>query len=359
MNDFSNLTLIIATYGSRHDFVLRACQLWKETGVYIIIVDGSDNAMPKTYQQELSKTTSYFHFASVDYFKRLRTATELIKTDYVIMHPDDDIMFQEVIKKCIVELNRDSKLLACEGVYSWFTFFQKKMYSLKGIAVVKQLSPPDDNASQRLWESFDSVFLYGVWRTHTLRTCFKMFPEKVSSPAVFCMVFQCGLAYLGKWKTLRELMWLRSYEDVPSSERDGIKRSFYFHQWYETDVYRAEVEETLERMVSVIVAETNCAPETVKKDLLKVFDHNSNLSKQEFGEEISGRTTIPLWRRLLQNFLPRSVIRAYRRFRYRNTPPAGVLFGEQISWLREYSIEVDDKNIKWLEKVLCDYYTKK
>ncbi len=188
-----------------------------------------------------------------------------------------------------------------------------------------------------------------------LRTCFKMFPEKVSSPAVFCLVFQIGLAYLGKWKTIRELMWMRSYEDLPSSERDGIKRNFYFHQWYEGNAYRAEVVETLQCMVDTIASETGGDADTIRTNLTKVFEYNADLNKREFG---TATTAAPVtgWRKQLQHLLPRSLIKAYRHYRYRNTPPAGVLFAEQAAWLKENGITVNEDNIECLQTSLEKYY---
>jgi glycosyltransferase domain-containing protein len=358
MMQFSKLTLVVATYGDRHDFVLRTCKFWSNTDVRIIIVDGSANQMSGQYQNLLNKNTLYQHFPLVDYYTRLRKAMALVETEYVIMHPDDDIMFQSVMAKCIESMDNDPELLACDAVYSWFTFFKNNLYSLKEIAVVEPFKPPGNDRALRLQDAFNSVFLYGIWRTKILRTCFKMFPDKISSPSIFCMTFQWGLAYLGKWKTLPELMWMRSYEVEPASERDGIRRNFYFHQWYENESYRSEVEEMLERMVSTLVAETKDDANEIRENLIKVFEHNSNLSKNEFGVQAVNVEALG-WRRRLKNFLPRSIIKTYRRYRYKNIPPAGVSFDEQIGWLKENNIKVDDGNIKWLKESLSSYYTSK
>jgi hypothetical protein len=272
------------------------------------------------------------------------------------MHPDDDFNFKSVVQKCIFELENDKDLHACDGVYSWFSYFKGALFSLKEKSITKTMIPLTEDPVQRLEAAFSGVFLYGVWRTEMLKTCFKRWPQKVSSPAVFCMVFQWCLAYLGKWKTLNELMWMRSYEVEPSTERDGIKRSFYFHEWYHGAPYQQEVEETINGMVSTIAETSKGDVPEIRKNIVDVFSKNSKLSIEEFGNSTYNPNPPLTWRKYLLNLLPMSWIRTYRRLRYKNTPPAGELIENQIAWIKEQGVLVDDKNIKELHILLSYFY---
>jgi glycosyltransferase domain-containing protein len=356
MSLFKDLTLIIATYGQRHHFVQRTCQYWKDTGVHILILDASVNTMSVSEQALLSSTTKYLHFPQVDYFIRLRTAIEQVKTKYAIMHPDDDFNFKSVVQKCIVELEGDQNLYVCDGVYSWFSYFKGNLFSLKERAITKTLIQLTEDPVQRLEASFNGVFLYGVWKTEMLKICFKKWPQRVSSPAVFCMVFQWCLAYLGKWKTLNELMWMRSYEVEPSSERDGIKRSFYFHEWYQGVPYQKEVEETISGMVSTIAETSKGDVLEIRNNIVNVFIKNAQLSINEFGNSTYNPNQSLTWRKHLLNLLPVAWIKTYRRLRYQNTPPSGELMENQVAWLRNQGVQVNDENIKELHNLLSNFY---
>lgn len=356
MDLFSDLTLIIATYGQRHHFVQRTTQYWKDTGVHILILDASTHAMSASEQAKLSPTTTYLHYPQVDYFERLKIAIDKVESTYVMMHPDDDVNYKSVVLKCLMELENNKDLYACDGVYTWFSYFKGEIYSLFENSVTKTQIPLTEDPIQRLEASFQGVFLYGVWKTEMLKICFKRWPKKVSSPAVFCMVFQWCLAYLGKWKTLNELMWMRSYEVEPSSDRDGIKRSFYFHEWYYGESYQHEVEETIQGMVTSI-SEVNLGyEEEIRNHIVHVFNKNAQLSIQEFGNSTYDPHPKITWRKFLLNQLPMSWIRKYRRLRYMNTAPAGVLMKKQVEWLKNQGIQVNEENINELQSLLKDYY---
>ena len=354
---FSELTIIIATYGDRHNFLFRTLRYWNQSDAKVIIVDGSISKLSQEDLDFFSNPIQYYHLPNLDYYSRLRIAISNAETKYVIMHPDDDVNYKTVVLKCLIELGNNKELYACDGVYSWFSYFKGELYSLFENSVTKTQIPLSDDPVQRLEASFHGVFLYGVWKTEMLKICFKRWPHKVSSPAVFCMVFQWCLAYLGKWKTLNELMWMRSYEVEPASDRDGIKRSFYFHEWYHGKTYKDEVNETIDGMVKSI-AEVNRGDEKViRNHIVDVFKKNAQLSIQEFGNICCNHSPAINWRTFLLRKLPKTWIRKYRQLKYKDIAPAGVLMKKQIEWLKEQGVQVDKENVSELQSLLKDYYS--
>ena len=356
MNFFKDLTIIITTYGNRHNFLKRTCNYWSNTDVKLIVLDSSSNSLTKKDLIKFGSNIIYYHYPNLSYLERLELGLDNVKTKYVIMHPDDDFNFKSVVHKCIQELESDNQLHVCDGVYSWFSFYKGQIFSLHKNSITIKSNSLDNDPLERLESSFNALFLYGIWRTGTLKICFARWPKKVSSPAVFCMVFQWCLAYIGKWKTLNELMWMRSYEEEPSSDRHGIKRNFYFHQWYHGESYQKEVEETIQGMVTSIAEVNNVDEKKIKSHIIHVFNKNAQLSIQEFGNSPYDFHLKFSLRKILLSQLPVSWIKMYRRLRYINSAPAGVLITTQIEWLNNQGIYVAPENINELHSLLNEYY---
>ena len=123
MFQFNDLTIIIPTYSNRYRFVIRTAEYWNNTGSDIIILDESMDPMPKNLQLLLPESSLYKHTPSESFYDRLKIATNLVKTPYVIICPDDNFMLHSTVHKCILKIKEQPELLACAGIYTWFTCY--------------------------------------------------------------------------------------------------------------------------------------------------------------------------------------------------------------------------------------------
>src|SRR5258708_1360227 len=211
-HDFSNLTVIVPSYNARYAFVLRTAQPWSSTRARLLIMDESKEAMPAHLQRLLPEGASYHHVPSFYFHERLQRAADLAETEFVIISPDDSFHIHSAIARCLSKLEADPEIFACNGIYCYFSRFRKSVICLREISDFGVCDSRNENVQARLVSSCHTVFLYGVVRTSAIRVGLSMLATKYAASSVGFHVFQFGLAFTGKWDSVRELMWFRSYE---------------------------------------------------------------------------------------------------------------------------------------------------
>ena len=86
------LTVVVPCYG-RQDFLLRQCAYWHGTGARLIIVDGSERALPPSTQDLMAGLgdVQYLH-AHISMMERLKLAADRLETPYAILLGDDEFL---------------------------------------------------------------------------------------------------------------------------------------------------------------------------------------------------------------------------------------------------------------------------
>lgn len=349
VSEFSNLTVIVPTYGDRHGFVARTATHWSNTDARLIVVDESRTCMPLAQQALLPSLASYHHVPSLLYLERLQHAIEIAETEFVVICPDDNFLVQATARKCITTLDANSDLLACSGIYCWFSRFGNMVTCLENLSDLSQSQGRSNDRRERLIASCHSIFFYGVMRRSAMQACLRMLAPRYSAASVGFHVVQFGLAYLGNWDSVRELMWFRSYEgeDRFASSR-GIDRAVTFHSWYTEPAYALEVEGALSRMASLLAQETHAAEPDIRLALRDVCEYNSELSRIQSAAE---QKKPAVWRRGLAAVLPPSAKNLARRVKHRLVPD-GIPLSRHLEWLREHDVAIDDKGVADIERAI-------
>jgi hypothetical protein len=340
-HDFSQLTIVVPTYNRRHTLVHRTAEHWRGTNAKVIIVDESADAMPQALRSTLPSEAEYHHVPSLNLVDRLRYGARLVHTKYAALCPDDNFLLHGGVGKCIKKLDSDPSLLGCAGIFSWFSYFRGRVIFLKQWADLGEPNTTSDDIDERLKAAGQNIVIYGVIRRDTLLACVEMTAPMHSCGDAGYYSFQFGLAYLGKWGAIRELMWLRSYEgEKPFSSSAGVDIFTTFHRWYEDDAsFAPEVDDMVRRMISVLGGMTGDAPGVIEPRLRRACAYVASLTRavQQPGPP-------RLWRRIAAVILPVRIKQFIRRFRYRYIPN-GVGLAPHMKWLESQGVFVDHEEI--------------
>jgi glycosyltransferase domain-containing protein len=349
MMDFFNLTLVFFTYNKRMKWVLRNCDYWKNTSARIVILDGSVDPFIQSTKDILSSNVRYVHCPGKTYIERIKISLRYIDTKYVLMNNDDDIKFKSVVGRCIDELERDVELVACNGVYSHFSYWHNEIYSLPEVSFYNGGCQGDFSRTERLLKSTETLFTDSVFKFEVYQSCVKALFE-VSSPNNLVFAFQFVAAYYGKWKQLDELMWVRSYESPAADSSHGTNRSLMLCMWVEEENNQEDVNDWITKVVNSLSRDTGDNPIQIKADFLKALNSWCEAEKIQKREEDAVSDLVPNWRRKARLLLPHWFLWIYQSLRYRK--PTGVPIQKQLKWLQDQGISVDSKNISDLSRLL-------
>ena len=64
---------------------------------------------------------NYIYFGPIDYWDKIYKSTRLVDTEYIIDHPDDDIITKESILQCVEFLDNNKDYNVCQGEIAFFT----------------------------------------------------------------------------------------------------------------------------------------------------------------------------------------------------------------------------------------------
>lgn len=349
MSGFSNLTVIVPTYGNRHSFVTRTAGQWSNTDARLIIVDESADCMPTAQQAQLRDPRSYHHVPSLLYLERLRYAVDLAETEFVVICPDDNLLVLPAVRRCITVLEERPDIVACAGIYCWFSRFRNMVTCLENLSDLSPLPQRGEVRRQRLIASCHNIFFYGVVRRSAMQLCCRMLAPRYSAASIGFHVVQFGLAYLGNFESIRELTWFRSYEgeDRFASSR-GVDRAVSFHAWYTEPAYASELESALGCMTTLLAQETRASEIDVRQALRDVCQYNSELSRVQ---SVTEQKEPAAWRRFLWAVLPPPAMNLARRFKH-GVVPSGIPLSRHLDWLREHDVAIDDKGVADIERAI-------
>jgi glycosyltransferase domain-containing protein len=211
---------------------------WNGKGPKVIVVDGTDESIPKCDLDALGPSILYVH-NPVGFYERLRGVLDLITTKYVALAGDDEFYIPSAVARCINELEHDPEMVACCGRALGFSPGQK--YAVNGwpcYPLLKGYVLEADDPEQRLTEhlvNYVPSLIYAVSKTddwkkswrHTLLAEFPAF-------ATFELQVEMCMSIAGKSKVLPELMWLRScFETEPVRNTDeSLDPEKSFRGWW-------------------------------------------------------------------------------------------------------------------------------
>jgi glycosyltransferase domain-containing protein len=355
MIDFFNLTIVFFTYNKRMKWVLRNCDYWKNSSVRIVILDGSVDPFIQSTEDIFPSNVRYVHCPRKTYIERIKISLGHIDTKYVLMNNDDDVKFKSVVGRCIDELERDVELVACNGVYSYFSYWHNEIYALPEVSFYNSGCQGDCLRTERLLRATKTLFMDGVFRFEVYQSCVKALFE-VPSPSHLAFTFQFVAAYHGRWKQLDELMWMRSYESPAAASLHGINRSLLLFMWVDELDNQEDVNDWITIVVNSLSRDIGDNPMQIKEAFLKALNSWCEAEKLQKREEDAVSDLVPNWRRKTRLLLPHWFLRIYQSLRYRK--PAGVPIQIQLKWLQDQGVSVDSENISDLSSILKQHSSK-
>lgn len=314
----SLLTVVIPCYG-RQDFLLRQCVYWHGSGVSVVIVDGSPQALAESVQKTIHGLgdVTYLH-AAISMMDRLKLACDHICTPYAILLGDDEFLLHGGLCSAIGALERDPSLAACiaqsmafyaptvDGPVTYGDGYPHRGYSVRDVEVAQRLKTAMAN--------YTAATCYAVLRTPVWKKSWGQL-ENWSSPYVGEM--QQGLTtYIwGMLDTVDEVYWMRSSENRPVTSKD-FNRGLSFREWWSSPRFSTEQHRFLSILESELEHATGMTGDAARKVVRESVEvYISHLRELDAGVEESltrGRAAIAIVRRavvrVLKWMLPHAVI---------------------------------------------------
>jgi len=262
------LSVVIPTF-NRPNFIMRQLKYWENTGVQIIIADGSKNSI----DFDLSKFSKgneliYLHLP-LKFNERLRIASNLINRKYAVHSSDDDFLLHSGLVKCIEVLSLDSKIVACSGQTLKFNPYKSNNkvdygngydtlgYKVESNSIAERLN--------RALSNYKPVTFYAVMKRNTfIDTWGSIENSNIAMVQEFEQIIST-FAH-GNVTTISELSRLWSVE-VPSVEDPTQNRKIKFENWWIDKEFEIERGLFIKRMVSVI-AKSNFLSESKAHEIL-------------------------------------------------------------------------------------------
>lgn len=111
----TKLTVVIPSY-NRQNFLVRQSEYWDNSGVKIIVLDGSITEIDPVNLNKLKRNKDLIYiYSNKSLNSRLFMAKEMIQTPYVVTLSDDDFLIKSSANKAIEILEFDSEIVACRG----------------------------------------------------------------------------------------------------------------------------------------------------------------------------------------------------------------------------------------------------
>jgi glycosyltransferase domain-containing protein len=344
-----NLTIIIPSK-NRPFFLRRSTNYWNNYNFPVIIVDGSDETQKKWMDENSNRNIQYL-YKKTPFPDRLNYAAKLIKTKYCILLSDDEFFCISVLKKCINFLESNNEYVAVNGcAIGFFYNFNKLMGKKKYPEWIKR-SRIETDPKERIishMKNYANPLGVSVTKSDIFEKCAELYANN-EFPIFAQLELQMNLilSFVGKSKTLDELMYFRSMEeDSPSIHRviknhipslnlkNTIDRFWYEPQFEKQKIKFINVMSSLLKNLKPNYSLDYCrnaltsSIELYVKNLLLIKNKKKNFSSHA--------------KILIYNFLPTSVINNLIKIRDRLI---GNSLLDQIKIMEDEGILVDHRDI--------------
>ncbi len=268
LNDF---TVVIPTY-ERPRYINRSISFWKNYPFKVIILDGSKEPI-----KELIKYANInYHHLPTSFFDRLKYSIDLVDTKYVSLLSDDEFYLPSAIKSCISELENDQSLIACGGQCVGFKYKNGQVVGRRLYHILNEYALLSDSPNERMISHMGSYvprMIFSVMKSEIWKKLISIISSEVFDVyALFELQFEIGGAFYGKSKTIQELFWLRSQENIPIRGEKGFDPSKGFHNWWKNEKKDIERKEFLNHMVTHLTESKEESNSKLEKALIQALD---------------------------------------------------------------------------------------
>jgi len=356
------LSIVIPTY-DRHDFVRRQISYWSNSDVTVHIMDGSPVPIGQEYLEDLAPNIKYHH-SNDDFFSRMRSATELIDTQYVAMLGDDDLFVKSGLKRCIEHLDDKTEVFGVVGRSMYF-------FHQRGVVFGEPKHPEATNYEQnicggiaRLYNLYHpgkiGAIAYGVFRADQWKPAIRAtYARKYSSGYVYDTFLRTLLTYSGEIEVVEAVTWLCSGENPPIQNQSSFNRSIDLIEWFDDSKFKIEIEEYKQRLVAEVMsiradqkAEITGAINSVVgtlEDRYRVKANRRVSFREKLPRLIKTMTPAPV-KQIAKNLLPRSIT---KRLDWQ-----GIRFLDCVKLMEQRGISVDWEEMTAIHQMIQAFHAR-
>lgn len=262
-NTKTSLTIFIPTF-NRHQYVLRQIKFWSKYDVIVHILDGSEK--PFELGNIIYSNINY-HYLPISFNERIKEIKNLVNTEFSAFLCDDEFFMPSALSKCVNFLRSNNDYVACTGHCLGFEYIDNKILSFQKFPVIGKSPLRSINPSLRVLNKARNLMpssYYSVIRSDAFLVNCELVSGEYKSPYVGEVFFELGTALQGKTHVINQLMWFRSYENLPISD-SSYNRDLSFCQWWQNTSFQDEKDSSLDIFVRVMHESTNIKKTKLKK----------------------------------------------------------------------------------------------
>lgn len=236
--NLKDLTIVVPTY-ERKSYLIRLIKFWQDENVKLIIIDGSKKSLENSFLKKLSKNINYIHYHA-SYYKRIRKASLLVKTKFVMFGCDDDFYVKSTLNSCITKLQERKDLISCCGLAIGYNYDNNKIKSkllFKSLFKNQLLKKSGNERANKHLKNFVPKHFYSVSRTKIWKLIVGLvFSKEYEFLSSYELQLELLFAFAGKTSVIPKLMFLRSFENdgIRNTDR-SLNTKIVFEDWWRTE----------------------------------------------------------------------------------------------------------------------------
>jgi hypothetical protein len=326
-------------------------------------MDGSPIPIGQEYLEDLAPNIKYHH-SNDDFFSRMRSATELIDTQYVAMLGDDDLFVKSGLKRCIEHLDGKTEVFGVVGRSMYF-------FHQRGVVFGEPKHPEATNYERnirggiaRLYNLYHpgkiGAIAYGVFRADQWKPAIRAtYARKYSSGYVYDTFLRTLLTYSGEIEVVEAVTWLCSGENPPIKNQSSFNRSIDLIEWFDDPKFKTEVEEYKQRLV----AEVTSIRADQKAEIEGAIDFVVGTLEDRYREKAIRRVSLrEKWMRTFKAATPKPVKQA-AKFLLPNSVTKrldwqGIRFLECVELMEQRGISVDREEMKAIHQMIQAFHAR-
>ena len=270
------ITIVIPTF-KRQEYILRTMEYWSGKGAKVMVLDGTDQAIPAELLSHIEDNVRYHHMP-VSFAKRIDHARAMIETPYVALSGDDEFHLPTGLIQSIRELETDENLIACMGRTMAFRNDDGIIRGKIEYPAMKDYSLSDSEPCERMvrhMRCYTPSTIYAVvrswaWRLAWEPTCREEFPVYGSAE----LAYELMISYLGKSKVIPVLQWLRSKENTSVVSEDVSLNSTNprFYLWWGSSSYGQQKEAFLDNLMKSLEDGLEIGEQRIRECVSSAYD---------------------------------------------------------------------------------------
>lgn len=357
MSRLGDLTIVIPSFG-RQDFLTRQISYWSASEVNLLILDGSEKAMPLG---SLPSRVNYVHMPT-DFFQRMQAAADCVTTPYVALLGDDDLYLPSGLEACIEHLERERRDVGAVGRAMYF-------FEQEGQVFVSEKNPESSNYPPTVMTGLDRLrdyyhpgkigaIAYGVFRATSWKDAIRAtYASRYSCGYVYDTFLRTTLTYAGNVSVVESVTWLCSGENPPIVDSSSFNRKLDLIDWLIDEKWSTERAHFKASLVDALLAsgtDSRAEIERAVGEILRVLT-------ERYTEKLKVRTSAKVkLKQVVVRIMPRSVKRLAKRVLPRKLKGSFGWQGASVSAvaeaLRSRGISSDSSELKTFERLVLEFH---